>query len=89
MGLLMKSAREEHVSELDIIINIANFGATFALEAYRNPMGTAREIELGIMSESDESDDYKDNSRWFEKWARDHPLLDDDDEEDGDHDGND
>jgi hypothetical protein len=91
IGLLLKQAREERISESAIIIDLAGFGATYALmpRTDNDPLRVADEIELAVMSESDEEDDRKDDTRWFEKWAEEHPLLDDDNDEDRDDDGDD
>jgi len=46
-----------------------------------DPLDVAQEIVIAVMTESDESDDWKDGSLWFKKWAEEHPLLDDDDDD--------
>jgi len=83
IGLLLKQAREEDVSELEIIIELAGFGATYALMPpdASDPLSAAQEIELHVMAESDGTEDWKDGMRWFKRWAEEHPLLDDEDED--------
>ena len=86
--LLLKQASDEGADFNDIILELARFGATYALTpppAGTDPLGVAKEIELRVMTESDEFDDWRDDSRWFKKWAEEHPLLDDEGEgNDGD-----
>jgi hypothetical protein len=84
IGLLLQQAREEGVSEFEIIIDLAGFGATYALMArtdVSDPLGVAQEIEMAVMTESDETDDRKDSSRDFEKWAQEQHRDDPDVEE--------
>jgi hypothetical protein len=58
-GLLMKQAREEGISELAIIFELARFGATYAVmhRTGDDPLAVAKRIEQQIMSEPDEDDD--------------------------------
>ena len=85
IALLFKRACEQGVSELDIISELAGFGVAYALMARtgNDPLGVAREIEMAVMTESDETDDWKDDMREFKKWAEEHPLIDPDGDEDG------
>ena len=84
---LFKRACEEGVDLFYVISELAGFGATYALMrgSGNDPLAVAEHIELGVMAESDESDESADDIQWFKKWAEQHPLLDDDDE-DGDGD---
>lgn len=58
-GLLMKQAREDGVSEFDILFELAGFGATYALmpRTDNDPLTIAKRIEQQIMSEPDDEDD--------------------------------
>jgi hypothetical protein len=82
VGLLMKQAREEGVSDFNIIIDLAGFGATYALmpRTDNDPLRVADEIETRVMSEFDEDDDFNDAARDFNRWADERPLSDGDDE---------
>ena len=88
--LLLKQASDEGVDFNDIILDLARFGATYALNPPDgNPLGVAQAIELRVMTESDESDDWTNDSRWFKRWAEEHPLLDEDDDDERGDDGDD
>ena len=58
-GLLTKQAREDGISELDIIFELAGFGAAYALmpRTDNDPLAVAKHIEQQTMSEPDEDDD--------------------------------
>lgn len=53
------------------IIDLAGFGATYALmpRTDDDPLGVAQEIEMAVMTESDETDDWKDAVQEFKKGA--------------------
>ncbi len=57
IGLLMKSARVEGVSELDIIVELAGFGATFAMLGQDDPLAVARRIEQEVLAEVDDDEE--------------------------------
>jgi hypothetical protein len=62
MGLWLKRAHEDGVTDFDIIIELAGFGATYALmpRTDNDAVAVADWMELEVMSESDEVDDYED-----------------------------
>jgi hypothetical protein len=45
MGVLMRNAREEGVSEFDIIMELAGFGTTFATMTQNDALAVAAAIE--------------------------------------------
>ena len=61
IGLLLRKAREDDVNETDFIVELAGFGATFALMTQNDPLAVARAIEQRVMSEPDDEDDADDD----------------------------
>jgi hypothetical protein len=59
-ALLHKRAHEQGLNELDIMFELASFGATFAQMTQNNPLGVAKRIEQGVMAEPDDDDDDED-----------------------------
>lgn len=57
IALLHKRAREEGVSELEIVLQLAGFGATFAQMTQNDPVALAKRIEQEVMAEPDDEDD--------------------------------
>jgi hypothetical protein len=55
-GVVLRKAREGDISEFDILFELANLGATFALMTQNDPLGVARRIGERIMEEPDEDD---------------------------------
>ena len=55
-GLLIKQARDDGITELDILFELAGFGATYALmpRTESEPLAVAKRIDQQIMSEPDE-----------------------------------
>ncbi|OQZ87994.1 hypothetical protein BST11_25015 [Mycobacterium alsense] len=55
----MKQAREDGVTDWDILFELAQFGATYALmpRTANDPLAVAKKIEDRVMSEPDEDDD--------------------------------
>jgi hypothetical protein len=59
IALLYKSAMQDGISPMEIIIELAGFGATYALmpRSTNSPISVAKLIEEGVMAEPDAEDE--------------------------------
>lgn len=64
-GLLYRKAREAGLSELAIMIELAGFGATFAMMATDNPLKMAKDIEQGVMAKPNDDDEDEDEVLYY------------------------
>jgi hypothetical protein len=56
MAAVLRAAHEDGVSSTEVILGVANLGATFATMALKDPLAVASRLGETIMAEPDDAD---------------------------------